>query len=164
MSLHNFNELKVFDDAVDNMDIIRTIIAMENQEDSFYIADIGDIINKHLEWITKMPKVVPHYGTFAMQVSASFDNFFFDSFEARIGINRCFSEFSAVKCNPDPTVVKVLAALNAGFDCASEVNYCAFYCNLTFCRCLAIMHFLKRHIFLITKHRIVKSGISSTYM
>ncbi|XP_014484259.1 PREDICTED: ornithine decarboxylase 2-like [Dinoponera quadriceps] len=87
MSLQNFNELKVFDDAVDNMDIIRTIIAMENQEDSFYIVDVGDIIKKHREWITKMPKVVPHY---------------------------------AVKCNPDPTVIKVLATLNIGFDCASE--------------------------------------------
>ncbi|KAM0724867.1 Ornithine decarboxylase [Formica fusca] len=87
MSANNFNEIKVFDDTVDNMDIIKTIIDTENQENGFYILDIGDIINKHREWITKIPRVVPHY---------------------------------AVKCNPDPTVIKILAALNAGFDCASE--------------------------------------------
>ena len=28
--------------------------------------------------------------------------------------------YYAVKCNPDPTVIKVLAAMNAGFDCASK--------------------------------------------
>ncbi|XP_024876048.1 ornithine decarboxylase 2-like [Temnothorax curvispinosus] len=87
MSPCDFNEIKVFDDSVDNMDVIKTIIDMENQEDGFYIVDIGDIINKHREWITKIPMVAPHY---------------------------------AVKCNPDPNVIKILAALNTGFDCASE--------------------------------------------
>ncbi|GAB1865464.1 Ornithine decarboxylase [Camponotus japonicus] len=87
MSTNNFNEIKIFDDAVDNMDIIKTIIDTENQENGFYIVDIGDVINKHREWITKIPRVVPHY---------------------------------AIKCNPDPTVIKILAALNAGFDCSSE--------------------------------------------
>lgn len=29
---------------------------------------------------------------------------------------------TAVKCNPNSTVIKVLAALNAGFDCASQVS------------------------------------------
>ncbi|XP_078050774.1 ornithine decarboxylase-like [Augochlora pura] len=28
--------------------------------------------------------------------------------------------YYAIKCNPDPTVIKTLASLNAGFDCASE--------------------------------------------
>ena len=32
--------------------------------------------------------------------------------------------FYAVKCNSDPVLVKVLAELGAGFDCASKVyNY-----------------------------------------
>ncbi|XP_020300292.1 ornithine decarboxylase-like [Pseudomyrmex gracilis] len=87
MSLNDFNEIKVFNDNLDNMDIIRNIIDEENQEDGFYILDIGDVIKKHCEWIKKIPKVVPHF---------------------------------AIKCNPDPTVIKILAALNAGFDCASE--------------------------------------------
>ncbi|XP_011694193.1 PREDICTED: ornithine decarboxylase 2-like [Wasmannia auropunctata] len=87
MSPYDFNEVKIIDDAADNMDVIKTIINRKNQEDGFYIVDIGDIINKHREWITKIPRVAPHY---------------------------------AVKCNPDPNVIKILAALNTGFDCASE--------------------------------------------
>lgn len=87
MSPCDFNEVKIIDDAADNMDVIKTIINRKNQEDGFYIVDIGDIINKHREWITKIPRVAPHY---------------------------------AVKCNPDPNVIKILATLNTGFDCASE--------------------------------------------
>ena len=30
--------------------------------------------------------------------------------------------FYAVKCNSDPVLVKVLAEVGAGFDCASKVN------------------------------------------
>lgn len=67
MSPGDFNEIKVFDDAADNMDIIKTIIDMKSQEDAFYIVDIGDIVNKHREWITKMPRVAPHYGTSALR-------------------------------------------------------------------------------------------------
>ncbi|KAG7204474.1 hypothetical protein KM043_004906 [Ampulex compressa] len=87
MSQFSFNEIKVFEDAANEKDIIKSIINMEDQEDAFYTLDIADIVHKHEDWINKMPRVVPHY---------------------------------AVKCNPDPTVIKVLAALNAGFDCASE--------------------------------------------
>nr|XP_012230174.1 PREDICTED: ornithine decarboxylase 2-like isoform X1 [Linepithema humile] len=82
-----FEEIKIFDDAMDDMDIIKTIIKTEDREKAFYIGNIGNVIRKHEEWITKMPRVIPHF---------------------------------AVKCNPDPTVIKVLAALNACFDCASE--------------------------------------------
>ncbi|XP_050450760.1 ornithine decarboxylase 2-like [Cataglyphis hispanica] len=87
MSHFNFKEIKVIDDGVDDMDIIRDIIKIEKPEDAFYIADIGDVIKRHHEWITKMPKVIPHY---------------------------------AIKCNSNPTVIKVLAALNGCFDCASK--------------------------------------------
>lgn len=68
MSTYNFNEIKIFDDAVNNIDIIKTIIDTENQENGFYIIDIGDIIYKHREWITKIPRVVPHYGMFMLYV------------------------------------------------------------------------------------------------
>ncbi|KAM0735418.1 Ornithine decarboxylase [Formica fusca] len=87
MSHFNFKEIKIIDDGVDDMDIIRDIIKIEKPEDAFYIADIGDVIKRHHEWISKMPKVIPHY---------------------------------AIKCNSNPTVIKVLAALNGCFDCASK--------------------------------------------
>ena len=34
--------------------------------------------------------------------------------------------FYAVKCNPDRAIIKTLAALGAGFDCASMVNAYSF--------------------------------------
>ena len=34
--------------------------------------------------------------------------------------------FYAVKCNPDRAIIKTLAALGAGFDCASMVNVYSF--------------------------------------
>lgn len=46
-----------------------------------------DICNKHINWITKLPRVEPHY---------------------------------AVKCNTDSMLLKLLAFLGAGFDCASK--------------------------------------------
>ncbi|KAL0132261.1 hypothetical protein PUN28_000209 [Cardiocondyla obscurior] len=87
MAQFTFDEIKVFDDKMDEMDIIKNLVDTECQEKAFYIADIGDIIKKHREWTAKLPKVTPYF---------------------------------AVKVNPDPTVIKVLAALNACFDCASE--------------------------------------------
>ena len=34
--------------------------------------------------------------------------------------------FYAVKCNDDPVILKTLAALGCGFDCASEVNFLSY--------------------------------------
>ena len=38
-------------------------------------------------------------------------------------VANCFKFFlpTAVKCNPNPTIIKTLAALGANFDCASKV-------------------------------------------
>lgn len=71
MSLVDFNEIEVFDDEADNMDVIKTIIRRKNQEDGFYIVDLGDIINKHREWTTKIPRVTPHYGMSALKTILS---------------------------------------------------------------------------------------------
>ncbi|XP_076231004.1 ornithine decarboxylase 2-like [Calliopsis andreniformis] len=87
MSHLNFDDVKLFKNTTNDLDIIRTIIQTENEEDPFYLLDVADVVQKHKDWLAKMPRVLPHY---------------------------------AIKCNPDPTVIKVLAALNAGFDCASK--------------------------------------------
>ncbi|XP_053979785.1 ornithine decarboxylase 2-like isoform X1 [Hylaeus volcanicus] len=78
---------KVFEDTMDDFDIIKSIIDTDSKEDPFYILDVADIVEKHRNWITKMPRVFPHY---------------------------------AIKCNSHATVIKVLADMNTGFDCASE--------------------------------------------
>lgn len=62
MAQYTFDEIKIFNDTMDDMEIIRTMLT-EDQERAFYIADIGNVIQKHQEWITKMPRVVPHFGT-----------------------------------------------------------------------------------------------------
>lgn len=47
---------------MDDTDIIRNISNTEFREKAFYIADIGDVIEKHKEWTTKLPRVIPHFG------------------------------------------------------------------------------------------------------
>lgn len=157
MSPDDFNEITVFDDAADNMDIIKTIINMKNQEDAFYIVDIGDIVNKHCEWITKMPRVAPHYGTSALRT--------YVARQCRLNLRRKNCGFSpwpilsklisAVKCNPDPNVIKILAALNTGFDCASEVIHCAFYAVVSHCQSLGLQYF--KHWYFCLIRSIMKS-------
>lgn len=38
-----------------------TAFGTTNQDEPFYIFNIGDIVKKHQIWIEQMPRVVPHY-------------------------------------------------------------------------------------------------------
>ncbi|XP_060788805.1 ornithine decarboxylase-like [Neoarius graeffei] len=60
-----------------------------NDKDAFFVADLGDVLKKHLRWARSLPRVTPFY---------------------------------AVKCNDSRAVVKTLATLRAGFDCASKAE------------------------------------------
>ncbi|XP_041044383.1 ornithine decarboxylase [Carcharodon carcharias] len=60
-----------------------------DDKDAFYVADLGDIVKKHIRWHKILPRVTPFY---------------------------------AVKCNDAKAVVKTLATLGAGFDCASKTE------------------------------------------
>lgn len=83
-----FLDLRKFDNPIDPVELIKTITSNPNTEnDPFYIVDLEDICNKHINWITKLPRVEPHY---------------------------------AIKCNTDTMLLKLLAFLGAGFDCASK--------------------------------------------
>ncbi|KAJ5198903.1 hypothetical protein N7491_000530 [Penicillium cf. griseofulvum] len=55
-------------------------------DESFFVADLGQILRQHRRWTQNMAGIRPYY---------------------------------AVKCNCDPTFLKVLAELGTGFDCAS---------------------------------------------
>ena len=59
------------------------------EEDTFFVADMGDVYRQHMRWKKHLERVTPHY---------------------------------AVKCNPDPQVLRLLAALGTGFDCASKTE------------------------------------------
>ncbi|KAJ6002277.1 hypothetical protein N7522_007504 [Penicillium canescens] len=55
-------------------------------DESFFVADLGQVIRQHRRWTQNLPGIRPYY---------------------------------AVKCNCDPTFLKVLANLGTNFDCAS---------------------------------------------
>ncbi|KAJ5317805.1 hypothetical protein PENANT_c004G11756 [Penicillium antarcticum] len=55
-------------------------------DESFFVADLGQVIRQHRRWTQNLPGIRPYY---------------------------------AVKCNCDPTFLKVLADLGTNFDCAS---------------------------------------------
>ncbi|KAJ5148516.1 hypothetical protein N7448_000094 [Penicillium atrosanguineum] len=55
-------------------------------DESFFVADLGQVTQQHRRWLRCLPGVQPYY---------------------------------AVKCNSDPTLLKFLANLGTGFDCAS---------------------------------------------
>ncbi|UPK94947.1 hypothetical protein LCI18_005882 [Fusarium solani-melongenae] len=58
-------------------------------EDTFFVADLGEVYRQHLRWKKNLPRVRPFY---------------------------------AVKCNPDTQIIKLLAELGTGFDCASKAE------------------------------------------
>ncbi|KAI1340900.1 pyridoxal-dependent decarboxylase [Xylariaceae sp. FL0016] len=58
-------------------------------EDTFFVADLGEVYRQHMRWKKNLPRVKPFY---------------------------------AVKCNPDPKVIQLLAGLGSGFDCASKAE------------------------------------------
>jgi len=67
-----------------------------NGENAFFVCDLAEIYRSHLFWQKEMA-VVSEQST---EITA----------------------FYAVKCNPDPTVVRLLGALGLGFDCASQAE------------------------------------------
>jgi ornithine decarboxylase len=64
-------------------------ICEPGDEDTFFVADLGEVYRQHMRWKLNLPRVKPFY---------------------------------AVKCNPDPEVIRLLAELGTGFDCASKAE------------------------------------------
>ncbi|XP_064412449.1 ornithine decarboxylase isoform X2 [Latimeria chalumnae] len=94
--MNNFSnnefEFDFLDEGFTSRDILESKInevSSSDDKDAFYVADLGDIVKKHLRWVRALPRVMPFY---------------------------------AVKCNDSKAVVKTLAALGAGFDCASKTE------------------------------------------
>jgi ornithine decarboxylase len=79
-----------------------------DQENSFYVCDIGDIFRQYLRWKSLLPRIEPFFGT--IMFNFSFLLFFYIY----------VYYFVAFKSNPDPMVLKLLAAVGIGFDCASK--------------------------------------------
>ncbi|KAJ1952143.1 Ornithine decarboxylase, partial [Dispira parvispora] len=69
--------------------VLQSHIQDKRAEDSFFVADLGEVYRQYLQWRDWLPRVEPFY---------------------------------AVKCNPDPMVLRLLARLGLGFDCASRAE------------------------------------------
>lgn len=82
----------VVGDDVSHHDIVREkvdAVGREDIDDAFYIVDLADVLLKHKQWVSLLPRVEPFY---------------------------------AMKCNNDPTILKLLTGLGIGFDCASKTE------------------------------------------
>lgn len=62
MTTFNIGNISVYDDNIIDMNIIKNIIQVHNQDDAFYILDVESIVRQHEKWCSAMPKVSPHYG------------------------------------------------------------------------------------------------------
>ncbi|XP_039466571.1 ornithine decarboxylase-like [Oreochromis aureus] len=97
----NESMVRVFSPENDDIEILdsgRSITAIDTKmkeldsqgkDEPFYVLNLDDILEKHIRWITRLPRVKPFY---------------------------------AVKCNYTPAVIRMLNALDTGFDCASKAE------------------------------------------
>ncbi|XP_078729863.1 ornithine decarboxylase-like [Lampetra fluviatilis] len=55
--------LQVLDDETDLVEVVRSISEGEAmaEKDAFYVVDLGDIVRKHLRWLSALPRVRPFY-------------------------------------------------------------------------------------------------------
>lgn len=82
-----------------------------DSERAFFVADLSSVYLQHQRWTRCFPDIKPYYGPCLLRV--------YLTTLAYISLL-----FTAVKCNPDPYVLRLLASLGTGFDCASngEIN------------------------------------------
>ena len=62
MPCSDFSEIRIVEDDNDVNDVIKEIIAVENQEDAFHVLDVGEVVARHKLWLRKIPRVIPYYG------------------------------------------------------------------------------------------------------
>lgn len=58
---HLDERIHVLDSISNVYSVIKDIAESGVQEDAFFVCDIGDVVSKHQEWITKLPRIQPHY-------------------------------------------------------------------------------------------------------
>ncbi|KAL3987669.1 hypothetical protein ACER0C_014784 [Sarotherodon galilaeus] len=86
------DDIEILDSGRSITDVIDTKMKeldSRGKDEPFYVLKLDDILEKHIRWITRLPRVKPFY---------------------------------AVKCNNTPAVIRMLNALDTGFDCASKAE------------------------------------------
>lgn len=56
--------IHVLESSLDIWKIIENIAVTCNQEEAFFVCDLGDIVKKFNEWKVKFPRVEPFYGKY----------------------------------------------------------------------------------------------------
>ncbi|CAO3608830.1 unnamed protein product [Mucor fragilis] len=84
VNVHNRSVSEVFQQRLES---ITNQKWESDQENAFFVGDLGEVVRQHIRWKSLLPRIEPFY---------------------------------AIKCNPDPMVVQLLASLGCGFDCASK--------------------------------------------
>lgn len=81
-------------------------------ERAFFVADLSKVYEQFIRWRRCLPEIEPFYGKCCTH---SFNRL------SQLDLNwSLLLDRSAVKCNPDPYVLRLLASLGTGFDCASH--------------------------------------------
>ena len=75
------------------------------EEQSFFMADLGEIYRQHRRWERNLKKVKPFYGMHP---------------NLQLFLRAVTELWIAVKANPDAVLLRLLASLGTGFDCASR--------------------------------------------
>ncbi|XP_046737485.1 ornithine decarboxylase-like [Diprion similis] len=57
----NLNKVMLINDEKDNVEVLKEIIKSNDQEDAFYVLDVGNVIEKHKTWRSKIPRVEPYF-------------------------------------------------------------------------------------------------------
>lgn len=78
-------------------------------EKAFFVADLSQVYMQHMRWKKNLPEIEPFYGEHTFMLPWILHAYSLTALS-----------FAAVKCNPDPYVIRLLAALGTGFDCASN--------------------------------------------
>lgn len=86
-------------------------------DESFFVVDLGEVTRQHEGWKKNLPDVQPYYGKHKPDYNPTILQL--DQKYIRIFFQPCLLLNLAVKCNSDPTLLKHLANLGTGFDCAS---------------------------------------------
>uniref|UniRef100_A0A8C4WCX4 Antizyme inhibitor 2 n=1 Tax=Gopherus evgoodei TaxID=1825980 RepID=A0A8C4WCX4_9SAUR len=84
-------EFMMMEEGFTTRDLLENLlmeVSQTSDKRAFFVADLGDVVKKHLRFLKALPHVKPFY---------------------------------AVKCNSSEGVVRTLAALGAGFDCANKI-------------------------------------------
>lgn len=57
----DLDDIRIFDGKLDDFEIMKKIIALDNLEDPLQLMDVMDLVRNNRTWVQRIPKVVPHY-------------------------------------------------------------------------------------------------------